>query len=55
MTYSYITVNELLEKLKLSRSTIDIWRREGLPFTRMGRSIRFNEEEVMKWIKENKS
>ena len=55
MADSYITINDLSEKLKLSRSTIDIWRREGLPFIKMGRSIRFNEDEVMKWIRENKS
>jgi len=55
MPEKFITLNELSEKLKLSRSTIDVWRREGLPFTKMGRNIRFDEAEVMKWIRENKS
>ena len=55
MAEKYLTLNELSEKLKLSRSTIDAWRREGLPFIKMGRNIRFDEDEVMKWIRENKS
>ena len=55
MLDKYLTLNELAEKLRLSRSTIDVWRREGLPYTKMGRNIRFDEDEVMRWIKENKS
>ena len=55
MAERYLTVNELAEKLRISRSTIDAWRKEGLPFTKMGRSIRFDEDEVMRWIKQNKS
>jgi len=55
MPDKYLTLNELAEKLRLSRSTIDVWRREGLPFMKMGRNIRFDEGEVMKWIMENKS
>jgi excisionase family DNA binding protein len=51
----FLTLNELADKLRLSRSTIDAWRREGLPYIKMGRSIRFDEIEVMSWIKQNKS
>ena len=54
MADKYLTLNELAEKLRLSRSTIDTWRREGLPFIKMGRNIRFDEDEVMRWIKEHK-
>jgi len=42
------TVNELSEKLKYSRSTIYRWIEEGsIPHQRMGRQIRFTENDVV--------
>jgi len=42
------TVNELSEKLKYSRSTIYRWIEEGsIPYQRMGRQIRFTENDVL--------
>ena len=55
MAKQYLTMKELLEQLKLSRATIDAWRKEGLPYTKMGRSLRFDEDAVMDWIEQNKS
>jgi excisionase family DNA binding protein len=55
MAKEYLTLKELSEKIKMSRSTIDKWRGEGLPFIKMGRSIRFDEDAVMEWIRKNKS
>lgn len=49
-----ITLNELCQTLKISRSTVDRWRREGLPFKKVGRGVRFDKGEALKWIKENK-
>lgn len=54
MNESYITLKDLCEKLKISRATIDRWRREGLPFIKIGNGVRFIESDVMKWIGENK-
>jgi excisionase family DNA binding protein len=54
MSESYVTLNELSEKLKLSRATIDRWRKEGLPFVKIGNGVRFIESDVMKWIQKNK-
>ncbi len=48
MNEPYITLNDLSEKLKISRATI------GLPFVKIGSGIRFIESDVMKWIQENK-
>lgn len=48
-----ITEKELMEKLKLSRSSIVRLRKEGLPFKKINRSVRYDEEEVQKWL-ENK-
>jgi len=44
----FYTVNELSEKLKYSRSTIYRWIEErSIPYQRMGRQIRFTENDVM--------
>ncbi len=49
-----ITSEELQEIYSLSRSTIDRWRKEGMPCIKVGRNVRFDEIEVQKWISENK-
>lgn len=55
MRKEYITLTELAQVLKLSRSTIDRWRKEGMPFYKVGNGVRFIEEDVHAWIIENKS
>lgn len=50
----FITLNELSNKLKISRSTIDRWRKEGMPFVKIGTGVRFVEDEVLDWIYKNK-
>jgi len=48
---SFYTVNELSDKLKYSRSTIYRWISEkSIPFQRLGREIRFTENDVMQII-----
>jgi len=45
------TVNELSEKLKYSRSTIYRWLASGsIPCQRLGREIRFTENDVIRII-----
>ena len=55
MSQEYITLMELAKKLKISRATIDRWRKEGMPFYKIGNGVRFIEPEVHSWIKKNKS
>jgi len=52
---SLITIQELVNCFKISRTTIDRWRREGMPFEKIGRGVRFNKEDVLEWIRKNKS
>ena len=49
-----LTLKQLSDKLQISRSTIDRWRKEGLPYIKMGRCIRFKEKEVTEWLARNK-
>jgi predicted DNA-binding transcriptional regulator AlpA len=47
----YLTSKDLEKKYQISRSTVDNWKKEGLPYIKIGRSVRFDEAEVDKWIK----
>lgn len=49
---SYVTTKELMGILKVSRDSIVRWRAEGMPFEKINRTVRFNLEEVLKWIEE---
>lgn len=55
MQKEYITLNELAKSLRISRATIDRWRKEGMPYYKIGNGVRFIETEVLEWIAENKS
>ena len=48
-----LTKQELAEKLGCSIVTIDRWRKDGLPCIKKGSYIRFDEEEVINWLKES--
>lgn len=55
MNKEYITLMELAQSLKISRATIDRWRKEGMPFYKIGNGVRFIETEVAEWIEQHKS
>ncbi len=52
MENELLTVEELCRWLKISRSTADRWRKEGMPFSKKKRLVRFDKEEVLEWLKE---
>ena len=45
-----LTTEELCKMLKVSRVTIHNWRKKGLPCIKIGKTIRYDYEEVMEWI-----
>jgi excisionase family DNA binding protein len=47
---NYLTEKELMQSLKVSRSTLVRWRKEGMPFEKIGKLIRYNEEKIMDWL-----
>ena len=49
-----LTSKELQTIYSLSRSTIDRWRKEGMPSMKVGRSVRFDEDKVRRLIEKNK-
>ena len=55
MTDAYSTTENIMNKYQVKRATVKKWRDEGMPFIRIGRGVRFKEDEVEKWIIENKN
>lgn len=47
-----LTVKELCEILKVSRQTLQNWRKEGMPSEKFGKLVRFNKDEVYQWLKQ---
>lgn len=50
----YVTIDELMKLLKIGRTTINRWRKEGMPSIKIGRGVRFILADVMDWIEANK-
>jgi len=48
------TKKEIAETLKLSIPTIDRLMKKGMPYYKIGRSVRFKEEEVLEWTGKNR-
>ena len=49
----YLTEHELSKKLQMSRTVLYQLRKEGLPFRRIHRTIRYSPQEVETWLAEN--
>ena len=47
-----ITTNDLCNKIKVTRTTIERYRREGMPYKKIGKMVRFDIDEVSTWINE---
>ena len=44
------TTQEVADMLKVHFNTIHNFRKEGMPFKKIGSSVRFDIDEVMEWI-----
>lgn len=47
---SLMTIPELMEFLQVKRNTIYSLRKMGLPTVKIGRSVRFRADSVIKWL-----
>ena len=47
----YLRSKDLEQKYQVSRATVDNWKKAGMPYLKIGRSVRFDEKEVEKWIR----
>lgn len=48
----YLTEEEIAEKLKVSRTTLWLLRRDGMPFVRVRGGIRYRPETVEVWLEQ---
>lgn len=47
-----LTIQQLADALQVSHMTIFRWRKKGMPFKKIGATIRFNYDEVLNWVNE---
>jgi excisionase family DNA binding protein len=53
MVEEILTKEELASYLKVTERTIDRLRKKGMPFFKVGDTVRFKKDAVLKWLEEN--
>lgn len=48
----WLRLADLMEQVRVSRSTIHRWLRQGLPRHKVGRIVLFDLQEVEEWIRQ---
>ena len=49
----FLTIEDVAEMLQVTRTTIYNLKKKGLPFIKLGKNIRFNQDEVIDWVMNN--
>ncbi len=52
--FNYLTIEEVAEMLKVARSTVYKFKEMGLPFIKLGKVIRFELNDVVSWVEQQK-
>jgi excisionase family DNA binding protein len=50
----FLTVEDVAEMLQVTRTTIYNLKKQGLPFIKLGKNIRFDQEDVIDWVRSNR-
>lgn len=51
---NYMSIKDLQSELGISRMTIYRWIEKGLPVIRVGGLVRFDAEDIKKWMNDNR-
>lgn len=51
---NYLTMNELIKHLKVTRTSINRWINKGMPSVKLGTLRRFKVSEVENWLRNSK-
>jgi excisionase family DNA binding protein len=51
---NYLTMNELIKHLKVTRTSINRWMNKGMPSVKLGTLRRFKISEVENWLRNSK-
>ena len=49
----FLTVEDVSDMLKVTRTTVYNLKKKGMPFVKLGKNIRFEQQEVVDWILAN--
>jgi excisionase family DNA binding protein len=49
----FLTIEDVADMLQVTRTTVYNLKKRGLPFIKIGKSIRFNQEDVIEWVMNN--
>ena len=49
----FLTIDDVSEMLQVTRSTVYNLKKKGLPFIKLGKNIRFDQDEVINWVRQN--
>ena len=50
----FLPVEDVAEMLQVTRTTIYNLKKQGLPFIKLGKNIRFDQDEVVDWVRSNR-
>ena len=50
----FLTIEDVAEMLQVTRTTIYNLKKKGLPFIKLGKNIRFDQNDIIEWINSNK-
>ncbi len=49
----FLTIEDVADMLQVTRTTVYNLKKKGLPFIKIGKNIRFSQEEVINWVMDN--
>ena len=49
----FLTIEDVADMLQVTRTTVYNLKKKGLPFIKIGKNIRFNQEDVVAWVMNN--
>ena len=49
----FLTIEDVADMLQVTRTTVYNLKKKGLPFIKIGKNIRFNQEDVIDWVMNN--
>lgn len=49
----FLTIEDVADMLQVTRTTVYNLKKKGLPFIKIGKNIRFNQEDVINWVMSN--
>ena len=49
----FLTIEDVADMLQVTRTTIYNLKKKGLPYIKLGKNIRFCQEEVINWVMNN--